>query len=206
MNTKRFSHIISLIFLISLTTSCERPIMPGISEEEMLQEELLGGWETSEVLTYISHAPIPIFDALTKKVQENLEDRTYPSYFYITNDSIFFIQINDENNYFVTSASSYTLEANPMRIILENKYMICDEYAPYYYVKSKGETICFYLTKSEALDMIEYDGSFDGFMDLVKTYVEDAQFEFNLKKINDLPIFQKIETGTYTRGDRFRNK
>ncbi len=205
MRTKQLLYIVSL-FLITLTTSCERPIIPGISDEEMLQEQLLGGWETINVKTYISHAAIPGTGSLSDKMQENLEQRVYPSFFYITEDSIFFIQNNDFGTPFVKSASAYQLGTDPMRIIPENQYMMCDEYAPYYYVKSEGETICFYLTKPECLDMIEKDGTFDGWMGLIRQFIDDAQFEFYLKKNNNLGIYQDIDKGIYPKDDHFKNQ
>ena len=54
--------------------------------------------------------------------------------------------------------------------------------------------------------MIEKDGSFDGFMGLVKRFIQDAQFEFYFKQNNDLPIYQQIENGDYPRDDHFKNK
>lgn len=196
MKTKLLLCMLGLLLL----ASCEKAEMPGISEEKLSQEQIIGGWGTTNVKCYISHSNIPGTDALENQMKKRLEERVYPSSFYITKDSIYFIRTHEEGYNYVRCASAYHLEYEPTRIFMDNSYFLNDQYAPFFYLKSENGMLCLYLTKDETLALIEKDGSFDGFMGLVKKIVDDAQFEFYLKR-NELDIYKDIDNGFFPHSD-----
>ena len=183
-----------------LLASCEKAEMPGISEEELSKEQLIGGWETSDVKCYLSHSNFPGADALENKMKESLKNRVFPSSFYFTQDSVYFILIHETGYNYVRCASTYHVEQEPARLFLDNNYLLNDQYVPYLYLKSEGDKLCLYLTKEETMALVERDGSFDGYMSIVKSIVDDAQFEFYMEK-NQLEIYQDIDNGFFVHSD-----
>lgn len=183
-----------------LLASCEKAEMPGISEEEISQEQLIGGWGTTDVRCYLSHTNFPGADIVENKMKDNLESRVFPSSFYFTQDSVYFVQTHELGYNYVKSASAYHLEINPTRLFLDNNYFLDDQYAPFFYMKTENGKLCLYLTKKETLALVERDGTFDGYMSIVKSIVDDAQFEFYMER-NQLEIYQDIDNGFFVHSD-----
>lgn len=180
--------------LVALFSACEKSEMPGISSDEVLKQEVIGGWEVKDIRCYIK---LPaLLSPLQKSMQENLERRALNTSLYITTDSIFFIKTHETGYKYVKSSSAYEVVDNPARIVVENERLLSGEYAPYYFVKKEDGRLCLYLTRQEALRLIEKDGTFDGFMGTVEKTLEDAQFEFYLDR-NDLEIYKDIDNGSF---------
>ena len=188
------------MFFTVLMTSCEKAIMPGLSEDEISMEDLLGGWGDPEILCYMAHSAVPGADLLRERLQENLERRADQSALYFTKDTAYFIQKSAEGYYFVRARSTYELKTDPMRLEFANDYLMFDSYAPRLYVKKDEEMMCFYLLKEEAMQMIEKDGSVSAFMGLIRSKIDDAQFEFYYTR-NQLKIYNDIDKGDYNHYD-----
>lgn len=191
--------IIALIFTTWMT-SCEKPTMPGISEDEISTEDILGGWGNPEILCYISHTESPITEILKNKMQENLEKKAQGSALYFTQDTAYFIERHETGYYYVKAISAYQLLTNPMRIEMQNDYLMFNSYAPKLYIKKADEKICLYLLKDETMAMIEHDASVSPYISVIRSNVDDAQFEFYYQR-NKLDIYQDIEGGRYVHSD-----
>ena len=187
---------IATIAIAVWMTSCEKPIMPGISEDEITQEEIIGGWGNPEILCYLAHTESPIASILKGKMQENLEGRAEGTALYFTQDTAYFIERHKTGYYYVKAISAYQLLTNPMHIEMQNDHLMFNAYAPKLYVKKTGDKICFYLLKAEAMAMIEEDGSVAPYMSMIRSNIDDAQFEFYYQR-NKLDIYQAIEGGDY---------
>lgn len=199
MKRNVFFYVIALL-LTAMTTSCEKPSMPGLSNKEVMQEEILGGWGNPEILCFIAHKESPIAGILKDKMQENLEKRADGSALYFTKDTAYFIERHQEGYYYVKAISAYTLQSNPMRIEFQNDHLMFNAYAPKLYIKMANDKLGLYLLKDESMQMIADDESVSSYMGLIRSNIENAQFEFYYQR-NKLDIYQAIEGGDYLHSD-----
>lgn len=189
MKTKFF--IITLMF--ALLASCKHEEeLPGISGETTSKNDVVGGWMAKSINCIINTSMGNFQD----NVQKSLEDKLMSSALYITQDSIFYIEQHHRGYYYVKKSSAYHVEENPSRIFVDNKYLICDQYAPYYLIKKEKEKFCLYLTKEEAMEMLRNDSEFKDNMSLLEKLIKDAQFEFYYEP-TQLEIFQQIDNGDF---------
>lgn len=183
---------------ITLLAGCKKndEELPGISDEEVLKNEIVGGWGALEVNCYINHGAVPGMESMQNKMQSNLEKWFLPSNLYITEDSIYYIEKHQEGYNYVKKAGGYTIESNPTRIIISNEYLMCDQYAPYYLVKKEGDKLCLYLTKPETMELLKHNDDFKNTIGLLNSLIDDAQFEFFLES-NDIAIYHDIDNGDF---------
>ena len=61
------------------------------------------------------------------------------------------------------------------------------------FVKFKAERLCLYLNKEQTMALIREDNSIeDKYINIIEENIDDAHFEFYLKKV-DLPFFNEFE-------------
>ena len=66
-------------------------------------------------------------------------------------------------------------------------------YTPVMFVKFEAERLCLYLNAEQTMELIRKDGSIeDSYVNMIEENIDDAQFEFYLKKV-DLPFFKDFE-------------
>ena len=179
---------IALIFLFSpllLLFSCESGCTNGIAIDEMQQEEILGGWKMSKIncqLVYNTADPLAsLMPLLKKKMQEKLEERISDGSILFLQDTVYYIETPAPGISFVRAYGHYEMNNQPPILFMENTHLICDSYAPYFYLKKVDNQICLYLTREGALAMVKDDGSMNDYMGLIQSKIEDAQFEFYLE-------------------------
>lgn len=194
--------LFALIF--PLLTCCKKneEELPGISEEDIKKEDIIGGWGAKEVNCYINHGAVPGVESMQKKMQANLEKWFLPSHIYITEDSIYYIETHERGYNYVKKSGGYAIKKDPTRIDISNEYLMCDQYAPYYLVKKEDGRLCLYLTKSETLELLKRNVDFKNVIGLVSNVIDDAQFEFFLEH-DDISIYHDIDNGDFVHVDNY---
>ena len=194
--------LIVMMVLPIWITSCKETTIPGISDDEVTMEDILGGWGDPTIKCIVDHDKSLIANVLDLEnlMQKNLANRAEGSALYFTKDTAYFIERHETGYYYVKAISSYQLLSNPMRIEMQNDHLMFNAYAPKLYIKKVNDKICLYLLKDEVMKMLEDDGSVSSYMGMIRNSVHDAQFEFHYQK-NKLDIYQDIEGGDYLHTD-----
>jgi hypothetical protein len=187
--------IFAVLFAL-LATSCEKATIPGVSDEEVKKEDILGGWGNAEIRCYMDHKENLFASRLKSNMQNNLKKRAEGSALYITLDSVYFIERHETGYHYVKAISSYELLPNPMRIELQNDHLMFNAYAPKLYIQIENGKLCLCLMKDEVMKLLEDDGSVSSYMGLIRSNIDDAQFKFYYRR-NSLDIYQDIESGHY---------
>lgn len=195
------------IFFFLLTGCKNKEELPGISDEPLSQEDILGGWASGELTCQFNHESSLAMAIASKQVKNNLERRFQKANLYINADSIYFIEKHQEGYYYVKSASPYLLVNDPARIEIDHNYLICDQYAPYYLIKITDGKLCLYLTKEQVISMMEKNEEVNEYIDAMKDKIEEAQLEFFFTP-SDLTtetqnIIANIEEGDYIHSDNY---
>ncbi|MCQ2208725.1 MAG: hypothetical protein MJZ34_00365 [Paludibacteraceae bacterium] len=181
--------------LILLFSSCEKGEITGVADNEVLKEDILGGWKVTNIncqLVYNQADPLAsLMPFLKTKMQENLEKRISDGSLFFMNDTVYYIETPEPGVSFVRAYGHYELTNHPAIMFVENTHLVCDAYATYFYIKFVDNRLCLYLTRPGALAMIREDGSMDDYIGLIDKKIEDAQFEFYMER-NHLALYDDI--------------
>lgn len=191
MRCSRLTLMFSLILMF--LSSCEKGEVPGVSYEIVDKEMLLGGWKISSIDCYIipTSSTYNSLSYVKDNLRDNLLERTSDASLYFAKDTVYYIETPEPGVSFVRQKSAYYITQEPAILHLENNYLVCDAYAAYYYLKIVDGKLCMYLTKSESLKLMEEDGSISDWMNIIKSIVSDAQFEFYMEP-NYLPFYDEL--------------
>ena len=183
---KSLFSIATISLLFSTLASCERGYTEGVEDNEVNKSQVLGGWKFSELrfqLVYSAANPLAwMMPTLKGKMKENLERRVEDASLFFMQDTVFFvIEPNEEGlDTYVNKRSYYYITNHPGTIHPEEKYLICNSYADFFYVKfDEKNNMSLYMTRDAVMELIREDGSLSStVVNLIDRNIDDAQFEF----------------------------
>lgn len=193
--------ILLLWICIVALASCERGYTEGVEDNEVEKSQLLGGWKFEELrfqLVYNQANPFlqAVMPTIKEKMKENLERRVSDASLYFMQDTVFYViePVEENLNSYVAAYGFYYITNHPATIHPDNKYLICDSYSDYFYVKfDESQNMSLYLTRDAVMTLIRDDGSLSNtLINMIDRNIDDAQFEFYLKPYHS-PFFDEIE-------------
>ncbi len=187
-----------LILPLLLLFSCEKGEVEGVLNNEVSQNMLLGGWKLTSVefqLVYNPANPLAwMLPSLRDKMQENLEEKIMPGSLYFMKDTVYYvIDLQDGTPTHVHAYGAYTITNHPATVFPENKHLVCNAYADYFYIKNDDGRMALYLTKDGVMKMLRDDESLTSSVcDLIERNIDDAQFYIYMER-NNLDIYEDLE-------------
>lgn len=183
MNTKKYTNRLIPLFLAFGLLACEEDNVPQIDTTGVAMEDLRGGWKVSDTETYVNvdiqyQAQVSMH-SLREKLDDAFSEKASDGALYFRKDKVFYLREG-----FVRDSSKYCMDENNYIIRYENPYLV-GFYAPLMYVKTVNNQLVLYLRKSETMDLLDEDGSFNGWMSLIDKVVDDAQCEIYLSRDDD---------------------
>lgn len=174
MSTIKNNILLLLSFLLGFT-SCEEDNVPNLDTKGIDIEQLWGGWKVMDTDTHVNvdvryQAQVSMHN-LRKELNNAFSSKASDGALYFRKDMVFYLRSG-----FVRDSSKYYLDDNKYVIHYENPDVV-GFYAPIMYVKMVDEQLVLYLRKSETMDLLNEDGSLDGWMSLINSVVDDAQCE-----------------------------
>lgn len=183
--------------LIFLTLSCNRDEVQGVSDEDLMQEFMYGGWKFDKFecqLDYSSTNPLAVLlPSLREELLENIQERLGKGVLYFKDTVVYFAQTKDVDVLEYYRGSYYDYYQDPSRIELSNTILLSGAYTPVLQVKQDGEYLVLYLTREQTLDLIKNDNSIEEkYVSIIDKNIDDAQFEFYLRRVN-FAFFDEFE-------------
>ncbi|MBE6330113.1 MAG: hypothetical protein IKL19_01080 [Paludibacteraceae bacterium] len=194
---KRWNFLFICFSLAILLFSCNSDEVEGVSDEEVSQNVMNGGWEFEDFecqLNYNTANPLAILlPSLKESLLENVQERLHNGVLYFKDSVVYFAQRYEDGTLEYYRGSYYQVYQNPARIELENATLLSGAYTPVMFVKFEAGRLCLYLNAEQTMELIRKDGSIeDSYVNMIEENIDDAQFEFYLKKV-DLPFFKDFE-------------
>lgn len=155
--------------------SCEEDNVPGLDTTGVEMEVLKGGWKVTDTDTHVNvdiryQAQVSMH-SLRSRLNDAFASKAADGSLYFREDMVFYLFQGR-----VCDSSKYVLDDNKYIIHYDNPDFI-GFYAPIMYVKMVEDQLVLYLRKSETMDLLNEDGSLDGWMSLIDSVVDDAQCE-----------------------------
>lgn len=189
---------IASLLLALMYSSCEKPFVEGILDNEAKKEDLLGGWR-AEYVDFVFNAKPLATNIITsfnlhQKLRDKLSDMIKGKSIYFMNDTMYFIEVYYDGVQRVRSQSYYEVLSRPARIVPENKHLLADAYADSLYVDIQTDsTAMIYMIKPQVIRLAyEDEGIEDKYVDMMDKYIEKARVEIYLKR-NHLRIYDDLD-------------
>lgn len=189
---------ISIVALVFIAFSCDKDEVEGVSNAELKQEFVYGGWEFDEFecqLKYNTANPLAVvLPSLRKTLLETIEERIGGGVLYFKDSIVYFAEYieGEEGVIEYYKGSYYEWIQNPSQIHLSNATLLSGAYTPILYAKQEGDRLCLYLTRELTMDLIRQEGTIDEkYVDIMDSNIDDAQFEFYLRRA-EIPFFDNL--------------
>lgn len=194
---KKWNILFICVSFAILLFSCSSDEVEGVSDDEVSQSVMNGGWEFEDFecqLNYSTANPLAILlPSLKESLLENVQDRLHSGVLYFKDSVVYFAQRYADGTLEYYRGANYKVYQNPARIELENATLLSGAYTPVMFVKFDAGRLCLYLNEEQTMALIREDNSIeDKYIDIIEENIDDAQFEFYLKKV-DLPFFSEFE-------------
>lgn len=173
-------------------TSCGDEDVPGIEKAAVSESSLQGGWgihSTNAIIDAENSFYSMILNSYRDELDNKLKEKSARTNLYFADGVVFKVRVDSDDVPPYVRQCNYTLDDYILH--LEDEEFL-GYYAPYLYVKIENDELVLYLQRDETLDLLEKDGSIDGYMSTVRKAVDDAQCQLRFKR-NDIPFYREIE-------------
>lgn len=193
-----WSIFIIAFFSTLFVTSCGDEDVPGIDTTEVDVNFLYGGWgihSSDAIIDAKNSFYSMLLNSYRDALSDKLEEKSARTNLYFADGVIFRVRVDSEDVPPYVRQCNYRIDG--YKLYFEDEEFL-GYYAPYLYVKIEGDELVLYLQKEETLELLEKDGSIDGYMGMVRNAVDDAQCQLRFKR-NDIPYYREIEAAISNR-------